>query len=292
MIYCKTLDKSYASQDAMFADLVKNEQSIIRLKREGDYKSVEKGHPMVTFLDETKAELVSEKAGFKVEEGYIYPVISTTKYMDSHLDVHFDGCFKRTVKEQQGKVYYITDHKLELANVIAYPKDVQMFIADIPWQWVGKEFEGTTQALVFKIRKDAIQRDDVRKAIDEHLANFENSIRMRYVTVKMAIKSKDKDYAVQNAYWNERIGEVANRKVAEAEGYFFGVEELGIWKEGSLVVAGGSNDATSIIQSGDTITEQNSNKSDENPNESVQLEEQKAKAKKDELIKVLKQMYN
>lgn len=294
MIYCKTLDKSYATKDEMFADLLKNEEAIISVKKSAEHKSIEKGMPRVDFLDESKAEAISEKAGFKVEEGYIYPVISTTRYLDSHKDVHFDGCFKRTVREQQGKVFYITDHKLEFSNIIAYPKDVKMFIAELPWQWVGKDYEGNTEALVFKIKKDAIQRDDVKKAIEEKMADFENSIRMRYVTVKLAINSKDKDYAVQKAYWDATIDQVANRKEAEEDGFYWGVEELGIYKEGSLVIAGGSNDATSIIQSGDAITD-NKNKSDENPNDTVQLVEQQAtaeaKAKKDELIKVLTQMH-
>ena len=45
---------------------------------------------------------------------------------------------------------------------------------------------------------------------------------------------------------SQRINEIANKEVAIEQGYFWGVEELKIHKEGSLVVAGGSNDATSI----------------------------------------------
>lgn len=266
-IYCKELDRYFDTHEDMFAQLKANESAIITMKTENIYKSVEKGHSKLKFLDTTKVSVEdAEKAGFKVEDDYIYPIISTTKYMDSHSDVHFDGCFKRTVKEQKGNVYYILDHELKFNSIIAWQKDVEMFISDIPWSWVGKDYEGNTQALVFKIRKDAIILPNVLKAIEDKDAEFENSIRMRYIKVKFAINSNNKDYAVNKQYWDSRINEIANNKEAKEQGYFWGVEELAIYKEGSLVVAGGSNDATSIVTGNDKNA---NNKEVEQPEESV-----------------------
>lgn len=267
-IYCKELDQYFDTQEDMFAQLKANESAIITMKTENIYKSVEKGHSKLKFLDTTKVSIEdAEKAGFKVEEDYIYPIISTTKYLDSHSDVHFDGCFNRTVKEQKGNVYYILDHELKFNSIIAWQKDVEMFISDIPWSWVGKDYDGNTQALVFKIRKDAIILPNVLKAIEDKDAEFENSIRMRYIKVKFAINSNNKDYAVNKQYWDSRINEIANNKEAKEQGYFWGVEELAIYKEGSLVVAGGSNDATSIV----TGNNKNANNKEvqEQPEESV-----------------------
>jgi hypothetical protein len=121
-----------------------------------------------------------------------------------------------------------------------------MFIATIGWDLVGKNYNGTTEALVFEINKDAITRKDVLKSIENKVSEFQNSIRMVYYKVVLGLNSSAKENATNKQYYDARINDIVNKEIAEEEGYFWGVEELGIHKEGSLVVAGGSNDATSI----------------------------------------------
>ena len=84
---------------------------------------------------------------------------------------------------------------------------------------------------------------------------LENSIRMQYVKVQMGIDSMDKMYAENKRYYDSRIGEIANADVVKEQGYFFGVEELKIHKEGSMVIAGGSNDATRIYTEPTKVTQ-------------------------------------
>lgn len=262
MIFCKELDKEFTSKRDMFLALKANEQKLIDLKKSNILEGREKS--ALSFLNADLSKLSNdEQKAFKVEDGFIYPVISTTRYMDSHLDVHFDGCFSKTVKEQQGKVFYALDHKLEFGTIAAWPKDVEMFIANIEWSLVGKDYDGTTQALIFKIAKDKV-RADVLEVIEQRKADFENSIRMRYVNVRLAVDSKDKEFATNKAYYDSKIGEIANSDVAKDIGYFWGVEELGIYKEGSLVVRGGSNDATAIILS-EAAQSTNENKQELDP---------------------------
>ena len=238
--------KEFASKEQMFAALKANEEKIIGLKKAAVYKSHEKGH--LTFLNLDIAKFAGAiKADFDIKSDHIYPVISTTNYMDSHKDVHFVGCFANTVKDQQGRVHYALDHELKFDSIIAWPKDVNMFVSTLDWSMVGKGYAGTTQGLVFGIAKNAIARPDVLTAIENKSSDFENSIRMTYKKVKLGINSHSKDLKENKAYYDSRISEIANKDQAEADGYFWGVEELSIHKEGSLVVAGGSNDATSII---------------------------------------------
>jgi hypothetical protein len=245
MIKCLEFgDKVFATKDEMFKALKANEEKLIAIKKAKVYKSCEKGQ--LSFLNLTKSN-ANTKANFEVKSDYIYPVISTTRYMDSHKDVHFDGCFNHTVKDQQGTVMYALDHELKWNSILAWQKDVKMFVSPIDWVLVGKDYMGTTEGLVFEISKDKITKSDVLKAIESNSMEFENSIRMTYVKIKLGINSKEKDLAENKAYYDLRIGEIANKSEAEEEGYFWGVEELRIYKEGSLVVAGGSNDATSII---------------------------------------------
>lgn len=238
-------DKEFASKEEMFIHLKANEEKIIGLKKAKIYKSCEKAQ--ISFLNLDVVKLTEQgKAGFEVKEDYIYPVISTTNYMDSHKDCHFPNCFTKTVGEQQGKVYYALDHKLEWSSIAAWPKDVQMFVSPIPWNMVGKNYMGETEGLVFAIPKVKV-RADVLTAVENKASDFENSIRMGYDKIKLGINSTNKTLKENKEYYDKRINEIANKDQVEKDGYFWGVEELRIHKEGSLVVAGGSNDATGII---------------------------------------------
>lgn len=236
-------NKTFSTKEDLFTELKKNESRLIDLKKSNVYKSHEKGQ--FSFLNADKLFNV-EKSLINAKEGFIYPIISTTNYMDSHKDVHFNGSMNKTAKEQNGKVVYTLDHELKFDSIIAWQKDVNMFIANIGWNMVGKNYLGTTEALVFEINKDAITRKDVLKAIENKVSEFQNSIRMLYITVKLGLDSSAKENAENKKYFDMRINEIVNKEQAIEDGYFWGVEELKIYKEGSLVTAGGSNDATSI----------------------------------------------
>lgn len=173
---------------------------------------------------------------------YIYPVISTTNYMDSHLDVHFKGSMTKTAKEQSGKVYYLADHNLKVDSVIAFPEDVEVQLLSLPWNELGRNYNGNTEALVYKIHKDSIQHEKFLKFMNEG-RKLQNSIRMQYV--KLGIGVNDPNDKEGFAYWKKNISKIANREVAEEWGFFFGVEELKLVMEGSAVLFG-SNDATPV----------------------------------------------
>lgn len=238
--------RSYETKEDLFQDLKKNEARLIDIKKSEIHKSCDKGQ--ISFLNAEKAFENAEIKNFRAKQGYIYPIISTTNYRDSHKDVHFNGCFNKTVKEQQGKVVYALDHELKYDSILAWQKDIRMFKASIDWALVGKDYEGETEALVFEINKSAFARKDVLQAIEDKVSDFENSIRMVYHKLKLGINSENKEYAENKAYFDSKIDLIANKDAVLDDGYFWGVEELAIYKEGSLVVSGGSNDATSIYE--------------------------------------------
>lgn len=235
-------DREFATKEELFKELKANENKIIDLKKSVIQDSCNKGQVGLLTLD--KLDLTDTK--FDIKKGFIYPVISTTNYLDSHDDVHFKGCFENTVKDQQGKVHYTSDHELKLQNIIAWKDDVKMFVKEIEWSLVGKSFTGTTQALIFEIEESKVINEKALQLIKAK-KQVENSIRMRYISIKLAINSNDEDYIENKSYYDTKLNEIANKEQAIERGYFWGVEELGIFKEGSLVVAGGSNDATAII---------------------------------------------
>lgn len=243
--------KEFADKNELFAALRVNAEKIIALKKLEVHKSYFKGYPASGFLLKDISEAM--KAGPHMKDGFIYPIINTTRYMDSHDDVHLDGIWDRSVKEQQGKLYYVADHEIKIDSIIAWPADVTAMVKSIPWSFVGKDYAGNTEALIYEISKDKIVHDKAKQIIEEKRP-IQNSVRMQYVTIKLGMNSEDKDYIEYKTYYDKHIESIANKDVVDQQGYFFGVEEAKIIKEGSMVVLG-SNDATAVRQKeADTIT--------------------------------------
>ena len=245
MITCKEFPKKeFATQKELFAELRKNEKSIIAIKKAESQESYKKGYQFDGFLTRTDGD--ASKTGPHMKEGFIYPIINTTKYMDSHNDVHFDGIWSKSIKDQAGKLFYVTNHKVEVETIIAWPSDVNAMVKSVPWSFVGKDYEGNTEALIFEIDKTKIVHAKAMEIISEKRP-VQNSVRMRYVRIKLAMNSNepaDKEY---KAYYDARINEIANKDQVAELGYFWGVEEAKIETEGSMVIRG-SNDATPIRQ--------------------------------------------
>lgn len=258
MIYCKELDKQFESKEQMFKALKLNEERIIKLKKATIYKSHDKGQfaPALGVLkinDAVKSELA-------MKDNFIYPIINTTKYMDSHSDVHFDSIWNRSLKNNKEGFFYVEDHELSRKSVIAWPENVKAYVKMLPWKSVGKDFEGETQALIYEINKDDITNKDALETINSG-RKVQNSVRMQYVKIKFAVNSNDKDFAENKAYFDSRINEIANKDEVLEQGYFWGVEEAKIIKEGSMVLFG-SNDATPILQLNDEPEKSTHDKSD------------------------------
>ena len=233
-------DKEFATKEAMFDSLLKHEQDIIKLKKAAIQKSHEKGQPSVFALKQSS----EVKAAFDMKEGYFYPVINTTNYKDSHGDVHFPGIWDRSLKAQKGNIFYVLDHSLSIDKVVAWPNDVEAFVKTVPWSFVGKDYPGETQALIYGIDKRSIA-NDYAKSIIADKKPVQNSIRMSYVKIFLGVNDSRPDFKEQKSYYDKRISEIANKEVAEADGFFWGIEEAKIEKEGSMVLFG-SNDATPI----------------------------------------------
>ena len=243
MIKCIALNKEFDTKKEMFIALKAVKQELLSLKMSKTYTSIQKGALSAGFY-----ATGTTKAVQGLEEGFIYPIISNTKYMDSHMDVHLDNSMNRTVDHQQGKVYYAVNHDLSIGKIIAYPNDVEMFLKDVAWSDIGKDYPGTTQALMFKTKTFDYSNKDAVGAI-ENKAPVQNSIRMLYKDMAMAINSDDPDFAEEKIEWDQSIDKIVNKEVAIEAGYFFPVKELSIEREGSMVIQG-SNDATPIILPG------------------------------------------
>lgn len=236
-------DRVFQSKKELFHALKDNEETIIGLKKSKSYKSIEKGQGIPNLSIKPKQE--SNKSTYK--EGFIYPVISSTNWLDTHQDVHIKGCFTRTVKQQQGRVYYIDTHLKGLSNIIAKKNKIEMFYDDVDWRLLGKNIKGSTQSLLFKISEEDVKPEYMQLIREDK--DLENSLAMMYKNIVMAINTTDSAFKENKEVFDMYIDSIANKEQALEDEIFFAVKEIAIMGEGSLCpVVGGSNSATSVIQ--------------------------------------------
>lgn len=286
MIKCAVLGKEFSTKEEMFAELIANKSKIISLKTSTIKNS--EGVLFKTLEDVQKIEdkrLYEQKGDIRkdnnLEPGSFYPVINTTNIMDSHKDVHFDGIWDKSIPEQKGKIFYAVNHKLEIGTIIGYPEDVQPFTKEFAFKDLGYDVEGNTQALVFKVKEAVLStyaNEDARKTIISKLP-AQNSVRMQYVKMDLGVNSKNPDFKEEKAFYDKHIEKIANRDEVAIDGYFFGVAEAKIYKEGSLVLFG-SNSVTPVLHASEPEKSTHEKSKDE-------LEAEKSLREKKELEELL-----
>lgn len=240
----------FQTQKDLVKAICKNHKTIIDFKQKQIHKSIDKGQGIL--LNKTEmflSENSNKENSFikKVKENNIYPIINSTNWLDSHDDVHLKGCYKKTVKEQQGKVYFVDAHQKTTQSIITFKSDVRMFYDSVLWKTLGKNYQGETEALIFEIAKENVKD----WALD--LINKENDIQcslaMKYGQLFFAVDTDDKEYKANKELFEQYKSEIINQDDLSERGYFFGVKEIQIMGEGSMCpITGGSNSATSIYQ--------------------------------------------
>lgn len=242
MVKCQELNKEFESRKDLFAALKSNADKIISLKKASIFKSHEKGNGI-------NAKFAKSNEAIKMhidnaKEDHIYAIINTTKFYDSHGDVHMNGIWTKSANEQNGGIFYVADHSLKIDDVIAWKNDVNVFVQELDWSAVGKSYSGKTEALIFEIPKSKIMHSKALEIIESN-KDVQNSVRMQYVQVKLAVDSPDSDFKEEKATYDALINSIANKEDVEKNGYFWAVTEAKIHKEGSMVTFG-SNSATAI----------------------------------------------
>ena len=245
MIVCKELNKSFESKELLFKDLQANKQEILDFKKAQILKSCDKDNA-TNFKPILLSKSLEQIKSFEVDNDYYYIAVNSTNILDSHSDLHVNGIWNKTVKEQQGKNYLVSDHKLEIDKVIAKRKDVEMFTAEVPFSTIGKEYDGTTEVLIYKVAKDKIINTLIKEWLDSG-DEIQASVRMQYVNIEMALNSTDKSDVYEKKVYDEYIDKIANKSDFESIDYFFVVKDAKNVRESSLVLFG-SNGATGLIQ--------------------------------------------
>ena len=259
MIYCKELNKEFESKADLFKALVENESFIIDAKKSQVYKSFEKGLQVVSDQKTIEKAFNDSEKGIKFDSDYYYFVVNSANYLDSHNDMHVDGNWNKSVKDQNGKVYLVWHHDFsKTENIIAFPEDIEMITSKVAWSLLGKSYEGETYSLIYKVKKDKIVNENVSKWLKEG-RKLQLSVRMQYIKLETAFNSDDEDYSKQTENYNKYYPLIANKDEFKEIEYFFIVKEAKNVMESSLLPFG-SNSATAEISQvenktdADTIT--------------------------------------
>ena len=254
MIYCKELNKEFESKSDLFKALVENESFIIDAKKSQVYKSFEKGLQVVSDQKTIEKAFNDSEKGIKFDSDYYYFVVNSANYLDSHNDMHVDGNWNKSVKDQNGKVYLVWHHDFsKTENIIAFPEDIEMITSKVAWSLLGKSYEGETYSLIYKVKKDKIVNENVSKWLKEG-RKLQLSVRMQYIKLETAFNSDDEDYSKQTENYNKYYPLIANKDEFKEIEYFFIVKEAKNVMESSLLPFG-SNSATAEISQSENKTD-------------------------------------
>ena len=260
MIACKELGQEFETKEQLFRALKENKNKIISIKKKTIYTGYNSINPeeskQVVLNNQTKLKSISKEAskGLFSDDKYYYFAVNTTKILDSHNDLHDDGIWTKSAKEQSGKNYLVDTHTLTIKDTIAYPEDVEIFVAKIPFSALGKDYEGETEALVYKVLKSSIRDSKIKKDLEDG-KSMQASVKMQYVNVELAMNSKDEEDEAELKTYNDNKHKIANIKDFKEEiNYFFLIKEAKNIHESSLVPFG-SNSVTGRIKEEDKQAE-------------------------------------
>jgi hypothetical protein len=277
MIYCKELNKEFESKADLFKALVENESFIIDAKKSQVYKSFEKGLQVISDQKTIEKAFNDSEKGIKFDADYYYFVVNSANYLDSHNDMHVDGNWNKSVKDQNGKVYLVWHHDFsKTENIIAFPEDIEMMTSKVAWSLLGKSYEGETYSLIYKVKKDKIVNENISKWLKEG-RKLQLSVRMQYIKLETAFNSDDSDYAKQTENYQKYYPLIANKDEFKQIEYFFIVKEAKNVMESSLLPFGSNSATAEISQTENKSEADNITSEQEEPSIDTQKVEQSLK---------------
>jgi len=238
---CKELkNKEFNSREKMIKYILKNKDEILSIK-----KATLKETDSVSLVLIAK-EAQKQENSKELKLGDVIPaVINTINYLDSHGDLHVNGIWNKSAKEQNGKTHHIINHDLSLGNIVGYPADVEVAVETVSWKDLGVDSAGTTEILIFYTRMTERTNKDAFLAYKGGI-DIQHSVRMQYIDISLAADTDDPEYESQKKRFDKYLPQIINSEVAVERGYFYVVKIGKIVKEGSTVLFG-SNKLTPAL---------------------------------------------
>ena len=241
-------NKEFQSKEELFKALIENKKELVSIK-----KSSTKNADAVSFgylntsieIDTNKEDVQSQMQN--PESLNVKVVINTTNFLDSHGDVHVNGIWNKSVKDNVSFLH-LQEHEREFDKVIT--DSAKGYVQSMTWKKLGLPYDGKTEALIFESTIDKKRNEFM---LNQYANGWvkNHSVGMRYVQLELAINTEaeyDKEY---KALWDEFYPIIANKETADEKGYFWVVKEAKII-EGSAVVMG-SNSATPTLETKEDV---------------------------------------
>lgn len=235
----KSFNKTFTDKEELFAYVRTNKSLLIDAKKSEIIKSVDRNILVVSNQEKVSKCLETSKS-IELDDNYYYFVVNSSNVVDSHGDMHINGNWEKTVKEQQGKVYLVWEHTLSKDNIIAMKQDIEMFTTELPFASLGKNYAGSTYCLVYKVAKDKIEDLKAKEWLEKGY-DFEASVRMQYMDVDFAMNSNHKDDAREKANYDAYFPLIANKEELQQTDVFCIVKQAKNVNESSLVMFASNN---------------------------------------------------
>lgn len=170
---------------------------------------------------------------------HVKTVINTTNVIDSHLDLHLQGIWNKTVKDNPFS-YHLKSHMSDFEYVIA--NKAKSYNENMNFKDLGLAVDMDMQA---NINEFFLQRKKLPIMFDAYKNGEvkEHSVGMMYVDIDIAYR--DESSQKEMDFFNEMRSKAINPEAADEYGYFWVVSQAKK-REGSAVVFG-SNSITPTL---------------------------------------------
>lgn len=165
-------------------------------------------------------------------------IANTYNWMDSHEDVHLNGCFKKSIAENKLQLY-LKDHIQSVDKIAG--KVLKAYEMEGMFKDFGFNSTKATQALLKDV---AIYRNEDEKFFNQ-IKNGQinqHSVGMRYIKISLAVD----DVTAEEEYklYTSLLPNIGNYKAVEEQGYFFAVHEAQELETSAVTL--GSNSLTGV----------------------------------------------
>jgi len=273
----KTIDfpkREFQTKEELFKALVDNKKELISIKKSAEKRAdaISCGYVDASInIDVNKSDTPQEQAN-NIDALNVKVVINTTNFLDSHGDVHVNGIWNKSIKDNAEKGFlHLQEHDRDFDKIIS--DNAKGYTKSMAWKQLGFSYDGKTEALIFE---STIERERNEFMLKQYSKGWvkNHSVGMRYVNIELAINSEAEWNKEEKAIWDEFYPIIANKEVADERGYFWVVKEAKII-EGSAVVMG-SNSATPTLENKD-LQEPSDDTLENEPSKDTQKHEEQLK---------------
>lgn len=173
-------------------------------------------------------------------------VANSCGIIDSHLDCHISGLWKKTISENKVN-RLLNNHRYDFNSVIAdsINDDLKVKTEKVPLKSLGISKDEDTECLICDVKINRKRNAEMFKNYEKGYV-LEHSVGMRYVKIVLCVDDESKEFEEEKKAWDKYYKQVINKEVADEKGYFWAVLEAKLIEVSAVVM--GSNSFTPVLE--------------------------------------------